>query len=34
MYSSKIGDLNYEESLALEEKLKKEGDTPFQNNKF
>lgn len=34
MYSTKIGDLNYDESLALAEKLKKEGNELFQNNKF
>ena len=34
IYSTKIGDLNYEESLALAEKLKQEGNTFFQNNKF
>ena len=34
MYSTKIGDLNYDESLALAEKLKQEGNTFFQNNKF
>ena len=34
MYSIKIGDLNYDESLQLAEKLKQEGNTFFQNNKF
>ena len=34
MYSTKIGDLNYDESLALAEKIKKEGNELFQNNKF
>ena len=34
MYSTKLGDLNYDESLALAENLKKEGNELFQNNKF
>ena len=34
MYSIKLGDLNYDESLALAEKYKTEGNTFFQNNKF
>ena len=34
MYSIKLGDLNYDESLALAEKYKSEGNTFFQNNKF
>ena len=34
MYSIKIGDLNYDESLALAEKYKQEGNDFFQNNKF
>ena len=34
IYSIKIGDLNYDESLALAEKIKKEGNELFQNNKF
>ena len=34
MYSIKLGDLNYDESLALAEKYKAEGNTFFQNNKF
>ncbi len=34
MYSIKLGDLNYEESLNLAEKYKAEGNTFFQNNKF
>ena len=33
-YSIKIGDLNYDESLALAEKYKSEGNTFFLNNKF
>ena len=31
MYSIKLGDLNYEESLNLAEKYKAEGNTFFQN---
>ena len=34
MYSTKLGDDNYDESLALAEKYKSEGNTFFQNNKF
>ena len=34
IYSIKVGDLNYDESLELAEKLKQEGNTFFQNNKF
>ena len=34
MYSIKLGDLNYEESLALAEKYKAEGNTFFGTNKF
>ena len=34
MYSIKLGDLNYEESLALAEKYKSEGNEFFKNNKF
>ena len=34
MYSTKLGDENYDESLALAEKYKSEGNTFFQNNKF
>ena len=34
MYSIKIGDLNYDESLELAEKYKQEGNEFFQKNKF
>ena len=34
IYSIKLGDLNYDESLALAEKYKSEGNEFFQNNKF
>ena len=34
IYTIKLGDLNYDESLALAEKYKAEGTTFFQNNKF
>ena len=34
IYSIKLGDLNYDESLALAEKYKSEGNVLFQNNKF
>ena len=34
IYSIKLGDLNYDESLALAEKYKSEGNVFFQNNKF
>jgi hypothetical protein len=34
MYSIKLGDLNYKESLNLAEKYKTEGTSFFQNNKF
>ena len=34
MYSTKLGDDNYDESLALAEKYKSEGNAFFQNNKF
>ena len=34
MYSIKLGDLNYDESLALAEKYKTEGNTFFSSNKF
>ena len=34
IYSIKVGDLNYDESLQLAEKLKQEGNIFFQNNKF
>ena len=34
MYSIKLGDLNYDESLALAEKYKSEGNAFFGSNKF
>ena len=34
MYSIKLGDLNYKESLNLAEKYKTEGNSFFQNNQF